>query len=318
MNFLIYGAGALGQALGCLLATDGNSVDLVLRERFISHISVGGLRVSGMYGEYNVAPSGLGLLPSIEKADKKYDYILITTKTYDTAQAIRDLSSIVSSKTYIVSMQNGCGNLEQIVAEFGEKRSIGARVITGFEIKQPGEVIITVSADDVHVGASVSGVIPEYVTRLANTISSAGLPCKAVADIHASLFAKLLYNCTLNPLGAILGVHYGILSESEDTQDIMNSTIEETFAVIHELGAQTPWKSAEEYRQVFYEKLIPLTYKHRPSMLQDLENGKPTEVEALVGYVSTQGRKVGVKTPTCDLLTGLVRFKESQNLGVLS
>ena len=76
------------------------------------------------------------------------------------------------------------------------------------------------------------------------------------------------------------------------------------------IGATLPWDSPEQYQSVFYETLLPATYDHRPSMLQDLEQGKPTEIDAFAGYVSKNGKKHGIATPTCDLLCSLIRFKE--------
>jgi 2-dehydropantoate 2-reductase len=209
-------------------------------------------------------------------------------------------------------MQNGCGNLEKLEERLGRERSLAARVITGFAIEQPGTVQITVSADMVHVGGCVRGVIPAAAKRLAEALTNAGLPSIAVTDVYQSLYAKLLYNCALNPLGAVLGVHYGALSESEETRMLMDKVIDETFAVIATMGGSTPWPDATAYRKAFYGQLVPATYNHRPSMLQDLEHHKPTEVDAMVGYVAAQGRKYGVPTPCCDLLAALVRFKEQQ------
>jgi 2-dehydropantoate 2-reductase len=90
--------------------------------------------------------------------------------------------------------------------------------------------------------------------------------------------------------------------------------LEETFAVIRALGGTTPWPDVEHYRRVFYQQLVPATFNHRPSMLQDLDHKKPTEVEAMVGYVAAQGRKHAVATPCCDVLAALVKFKEQQVL----
>lgn len=313
MKILVYGAGALGQALGCMLAADGHQVDLILRQRFIGVLREKGLRVSGIFGAYG--PVGeIGLLPDVSHVEKNYDYALVTTKTYDTAQAVQDLGGIEERIATIVSMQNGCGNIEQLEQRFGSERVLGARVITGFEISEPGAVEITVSADAIHVGGSRPGEIPRSAEVLAEVISSAGHECIAVSDIHQSLFAKLLYNCSLNPLGAILGVHYGALVEREETRTIIDAVISETFSVIAAIGGKTPWRSADEYRDLFYSTLIPATYNHRPSMLQDLENNKPTEVDGLVGYVSAMGAKHKVPTPTCDLLASLVRFKQARPL----
>jgi len=313
MKILIYGAGALGQAIGCMLAADGHQVDLVLRPRFITALKTAGLEVTGIFGEYRVAADRLGLLQEIQGRDGSgYESILLTTKSYDTDDAITDIAALSSCSCPVVSMQNGCGNLEKLAQRFGPARSLAARVITGFEIARPGAVRITVSADAVHVGGCVHGEIPAAARQLAAALAHAGIPCVAVEDIYQSLFAKLLYNCALNPLGAILGVHYGALAESGETRSVMDRVIEETFAVIKAMGGTTPWSEVAQYKRLFYEQLVPATYHHRPSMLQDLENKKPTEVEAMVGYVVAQGQKYKVTTPCCEVLAALVRFKEQQ------
>ena len=311
MKILIFGAGALGQALGCLLAVDGHTVDLIIRKRFIKVIRENGLRVTGIFGNFTADPDRLQLFETLREPDEAdYDCALITTKSYDTAEAVSAIGGLNNFSGPVVSMQNGCGNIEQVEQNFGSSRAFGGRVITGFEIRQPGTVDITVTADDVHVGSCIRGTIPPFAQRLADAVNRAGLPCKAVNDIYQDLFAKLLYNCALNPLGAILGVHYGALGDNPETRKIMEQVIDETFAVIHGLGGTTPWPDGKSYRKVFYEKLLPMTYNHRPSMLQDLEQGKPTEIEALAGYVAAQGDKLSIPTPACSLLAGLVRFRE--------
>lgn len=312
MNVLLFGAGALGQALGCMLAADGHSVDFILRSRFIKEVSTKGLKVTGILGDFSAPPENCGLLENIGQATGKYDYVLLTTKAYDTAAAIREIATLGDRAQCVVSMQNGCGNMELVEECFGREKTLGARVITGFTITRPGLITITVSADAIHIGGCDRKTLPDSARLLADAINRAGHPAVAVADIHQSLFAKLLYNCALNPLGAILGVHYGALAEKKETRELMDRVIEETFAVIRGLGGSTAWADADSYRQAFYSTLIPATFNHRASMLQDLENGKPTEVDALVGYVSSQGRRLQLDTPTCDMLTALVRFKEAQ------
>ncbi len=138
MKFLIYGAGAQGQALGCMLAADGHSVDLVLRQRFLSQIRSQGLRVTGIFGDFQADGDVFGLMTGVSGNDAgSYDYILITTKSYDTATALADIATLKNCRCPVVSMQNGCGNVEQFVRQFGAERSLGARIITGFEIETP-------------------------------------------------------------------------------------------------------------------------------------------------------------------------------------
>lgn len=311
LKILIYGAGAVGQAIGCMLAADGQQVDLLLRERFRKAIRQGGLAVTGIFGDYQVGAEVIGLYTSIDEIlGAIYDVVIITAKSYDTVTAVNELHKMVDQSFTIVTMQNGCGNLEMLGDHFGAERTLGARIITGFEIQRSGLVKITVSADAVRVGGYLDGTIPATADKLAQAINNAGLPCGATPHVRRDLLAKLLYNSALNPLGAILGVHYGELGDDPDTRNIMNKVLDEAFAVINAMGMQTHWDTADEYRTFFYGKQLPLTYEHRPSMLQDIENCKPTEVAAFTGYISAQGARHGVLTPTCDLLSGLVRFKE--------
>lgn len=313
LNILIYGAGALGQALGCMLSQAGHQVDLLLRQRFIEAIGSRGLEVEGVLGEFKGKAENLGLITTLDRASTEYDYILITTKSYDTRLAVDTLLQSKIKSENVVSLQNGCGNIEELIKGFGANHTLGGRVITGFEIIAPGRINISVTADAIHLGSGVAGPPEASATVLAKAITAAGHPCLAVADIHVSLYAKLLYNCALNPLGAVLGVHYGALAEREDTRKIMNDLISETFAVISALGGTTPWPDAEKYQQAFYQKLIPATYNHRASMLQDLEAGKKTEVDALVGFVCEQARKHSIATPVSDTVAAMVRFKEAEN-----
>ena len=315
MRILIFGAGAVGQAVGCMLASDNHNVDLILRERFAEKIKTDGLTVTGIFGDYHVEASKLRAYTSAEDISReKYDYVLFTTKSYDTKTAVKNLIKLHDQSFFAVSMQNGCGNLEMVVEQFGVERSLGARVITGFELEGPGMVKITVTADDIHIGGYREGEIPESASTIAEAINNAGLPCVSTPFVKRDLLAKLLYNCALNPLGAILGIHYGALGDDPESRAIMNKVIYEVFSVIEAMRAKTHWDNPDEYISYFYEKQVPATYNHRSSMLQDIENSKRTEVGALTGYVSAQGRLHNVPTPVCDTLSELVRFKERNQL----
>lgn len=311
MRILIFGAGAVGQGIGGMLAANGCRVDFVLRERYRAAIAAGGLTVTGIYGDHHAESSMLGLADDIEEfAGNGYDYILLTVKSHDTDGAL-DMLARRDTGGSIVSVQNGCGNLEKVISRFGASRSLAARVITGFEIERPGVVRITVSADSVHIGGPSESVLDDRAVELARLIDGAGLPCAATPHIRRDLFAKLLYNCALNPLGAILGVHYGALCDNRDTRAIMDAVIEEVFAMLDAVGERTHWNTPEEYRAFFYRDQLPATYDHRPSMLQDIERGRRTEIDALTGYVSARGREAGIRTPVCDTLSSIIKFREA-------
>ena len=133
--------------------------------------------------------------------------------------------------------------------------------------------------------------------------AAAGIPAAYCDDIRAALWGKVLYNAALNPLGALLGVHYGALGEQAHTRAIMDAVIDEAFAVAGAEGVQLPWASAAEYRAVFYGRLLPSTFHHRSSMLQDLERGRATEIDAINGQVWQRGAAHGIVTPVNEVLT---------------
>lgn len=317
MRFLVFGAGAVGQAVGCILASDDqkHEIDMIVRERFLPVLKQRGLHVTGLFGEFSAAPGRISAFTDIRDVSAQlYDYVLVTTKSYDTANAIAALKNLGAASAMIVSMQNGCGNMEQFAEVFGGNRVLGARVITGFEINRPGLIRITVSADDIHIGGLREGQMNPAAEKLAESINHAGLPCTATTYVQRDLYAKLLYNCALNPLGAILGVHYGALADNSDSRGIMDAVIDEVFMVIEALGGKTHWDTPGEYRAFFYEQQVPATYNHRSSMLQDIEQGKPTEVDALTGWVGERGREKGIPTPVCDTVSKLVCFRETMTV----
>ncbi len=100
---------------------------------------------------------------------------------------------------------------------------------------------------------------------------------------------------------------YGQLSSSQNLISIMNRMIEETFAVIDTAGYKTFWKDAEEYKEVFYGKLVPDTFAHRSSTLQDIEKGNMTEIGTLNGCIIRLGEEFNVPTPTHQMIVQLIR-----------
>ena len=117
----------------------------------------------------------------------------------------------------------------------------------------------------------------------------------------------MLYNTTLNPLGAILNMSYGELADSAHLVGIMNRLIEETFAVMDAAGYRTFWKDAKAYQDVFYSKLVPDTFAHRSSTLQDIEKRRKTEIDTLNGCILRLGEKHGVPTPTHSMIVEMIR-----------
>ena len=182
-------------------------------------------------------------------------------------------------------------------------------MITGFRRFKANGVEITVHADAIHVG-SLFGCGEECVAELCEAISEGGIPCEVTGEIGKDLWAKMLYNCALNPLGAILGVPYGVLAESEYTRFIMNGITEEVFGVMEGAGYETHWADAEGFLSAFYERLVPTTAGHMSSTLQDIQAGKKTEIDALNGAVIRLAEEQGREAPYNRAVYNIIKFSE--------
>lgn len=314
-EILIVGAGAVGLGVGSCLIGPGRRVRFTARPDAVAALHEKGLVRTGIFGTVAAKPDAFDAVAKLDALPRRaVDWILVCVKSYDSEDAARALAEhpwLLHDGTRIVLFQNGWGNAEVFTGRFPRERVYSARVITGFRRSAPNRVEITVHAAPVHIG-SPFGFDAEPLTELAGAIDAGGLPCQIVSDITRDLWAKMLYNCALNPLGAILGVPYGALAKAEPTRAIIDAIVREVFAVIAAVGFATDWEGADEYLGDFYGKILPPTAGHESSMLQDLRAGKRTEIDALNGAVVNLAEKSGIATPVNAALANLIRFLEAR------
>jgi len=142
-------------------------------------------------------------------------------------------------------------------------------------------------------------------------MSQAGIPARFVDDIDAPIWGKVLYNAALNPLGALLEVPYGVLGEHAYTRALMEEILVEAYAVALACGICLPWGGPEAYIAHFWHDLLPPTADHRSSMLQDLENNRRTEIDALNGAIVRFGAERHVPVPVNTVIANLIRAAEA-------
>jgi 2-dehydropantoate 2-reductase len=317
MRTLVYGGGAVGLGLASCLLKSQAQVCIIAREKTVRSLRKDGLLRTGIFGDYHVEPSKFNSYVSLNKLSKQtFDYILVCTKSFDSLEAAKDLhehKSIFSEKTKIVLFQNGWGNAEKFTSFFDRQTVYTARVITGFRRQSLNEVEITVHADPIHIG-SLFGARLSAVQDLAEAINKGGIPCETTGRVDKDIWAKMLYNCALNPLGAILDVPYGNLAEHESSRSIMNSIVEEVFAVMTKANYETHWESVKDFLEIFYGKLVPDTAEHKSSTLQDIVAKKPTEIDALNGAVIKLAEKFDIPVPCNSVVYNIIKFIENHSL----
>ncbi len=303
MNFLIVGVGAIGASFLAFLSRAGHQcAGLVKKGQELDTI-----RVEGIWGEFT---QRVCTITSAEDLDFVPDVVVISVKSYDTESALKAVEPAVGDKTLLLIAQNGYGNYEKAVDFYGKGKVILSRIIYGSEVLERGRIRITVCADDVVIGDPSGNIDEEFMTKLAKTFSEAGIPTRYDPRVYQYLWAKIIYNCALNPLGALLEVNYGYIADNPSTSFLMDRIIDEIFEVLKARGIRTFWNSAEEYRKIFYEELIPPTRDHFPSMLHDVKKGK-TEIDSLNGAVCKLGWEAGVDTPYNRAITEIVKARES-------
>lgn len=312
MKILVYGIGALGSVYACLMKKDGHHVVGLDQEFVVQHIAKSGVSVNGIWGDHHAILDKV----SSDYRDlrgENYDLIIVTVKAYATEAAAQQVQELLFPSTCVMLAQNGYGNFEAASKFIPEDRLILARVIFGAETEKPGTSKVTVIADDVILGSPRGRIDEGFLERLAVAFSHSGIPTRFSPAIMKYVWGKIIYNSALNPLGAILEVPYGKLAEGEYSRNIMDQIIDEIFAVLSASRQETLWPDSQEYKKAFYSQMIPTTALHHASMLQDIQRGRKTEIDALNGAVVELGKRHGVSTPVNQLITALLKTKESNH-----
>lgn len=313
MKILVYGAGAVGLGIASCLLKAGKEVTVLARGAAES-LKREGLYRSGIFGEARFGPEGFETISSLLEAEGgQFDFILVCTKSYDSRLAAEDIArhGAIVDKGLVVLFQNGWGNAEVFAGRVAREKIYNARVITGFIKPSPNHVDITAHAEPVRIGSLYREDF-SAVEGLCRAIESGGIPCEAVPDIGRAMWAKMLYNCALNPLSAIFGVPYGELAARGGSRRIMEMIVSEIFPVMKAAGHDTYWAAPGDYLDELFNKLIPVTAGHLSSTLQDLRAGRRTEIDALNGAVVRLGIQHRLDVTANSVVCNLIGFLEQK------
>lgn len=314
MKVLLIGCGAVGIGVATALYDAQASLDLIARGKTKKAIEENGLKRIGVLNEVEITPDKISIYENINEInDKCYDFIVICTKTTQTPEIIEELAKnmkVMGDKCKIIVIQNGLEDEEMLLKHFSKEQVFSGRVFIGFTRPKPYISEVTVYSSELLLG-SIFGEDIEELKPIAAAINSGGIPCKTAPEIGKNIWAKLLYNCALNPLGAILKVNYGKLIENDYSIDIMQKIIEEIYAVMKASNNETFWPDAEAYFNHFMQKLVPSTAEHRASTLQDIERQMKTEIDSLTGAVVKLARSNKIDVPYNEMIYKLIKSIEA-------
>ncbi len=289
----VLGAGAIGSVFGAFLSREYD-VTLVGNKAHAEAVNRTGLMLCGRTEEkfHLKADTRIHDIPS-------QTLVILTTKAFDSARAIRGINEIVKNDTVILILQNGLGN-EEVVRKEASKELKIIRAITTMaaEVLEPGRVRFWDGETIVDWTGEGKKVLDMF--------SRCNLKTRATKTMNQEIWRKLVLNCIVNPLSAILGVKNNELV-ADSLRTIRRQIASECLRVAEAEGV-----SLETHVELEIDRRIS-RYTNFSSMYKDLQKRGKTEIDFLNGRVVQLGRKHCIRTPANEMLTSFIRFKEETN-----
>ncbi|ORE98787.1 2-dehydropantoate 2-reductase [Aurantimonas sp. 22II-16-19i] len=324
MKVTIFGAGAIGGLIGARLAErTAAEVGLVARGPHLKAMQENGLTVRSAEGETTVSVRATDDAAALGPQD----YVIIALKAHSVPGILPALKPLLGPDTAVVTAQNGLpwwyfyksgGEHEgrrieavdpggAIWDTIGPERAIGCVVHPAADIEAPGIVRHT-EGERLPLGEP-SGEKSERALALSKLLVEAGFRAPVRPQIRSEIWVKLWGNVSFNPISALTGATLAAICGNADARGVARAMMLEAEAIASALGIKFP---------IDVDKRIAGAAEvgeHKTSMLQDLELGRPMEVDALVTSVQEMGRLTGVATPTIDTVLGLIRLRAATPLG---
>jgi len=300
MKIYMIGAGAMGGVYGGLLTRAGYDVTLIdIRKDHVEKMRNDGLTVEGVRGTHVIKVASQigasGLPPA--------DLAIVFTDANSTAEAARTAKQILKPDGFALTLQNGIGNVEALVAELGKEK-----VIAGVSMNSAANPGLARSAYT-HGGMTSIGELDgkdtERIRAVAEMLNKAQIPTEIVADPMSQIWGKFAHNCAVNALAAVSGLRTGELFRVPEMNALQERVIDEILAVVKAKGwtlpEKDPRKKIREHSRVRYNK---------PSMLQHMEKGQRTEIDALNGALVREARALGIPVPYNETIVAFVKGLE--------
>lgn len=305
MNIVIVGAGAMGSAIGVLLAQARNQVTLLdVSKETVDVINRDGLKIQNKAGEIS-----LHRVPAVTSASQiqgPVDLVLVFVKCYHTASAITSVLPLIGPQTTVLSLQNGWGNGPRIASIIGADRVILGVCYHSATVLGPGHVLHA-GRGQTFIGELDAAVSPR-VEAVARTFNEAGIPVEASGQVLREIWAKLALNVATLPTSSTTRITADRLLSTPEMEELMRALLAEVVAVAQAQGIPLAF---EERWTVIHNLLQKLPPGSKGSMLQDVEKGRATEIDVMCGAIIEAGKRLGRPTPYNHAMFCLIRALEA-------
>ena len=318
MKVCIYGAGAIGGHIGGHLARSGVDVTLIARGPHLQAMQRNGIRIVSAEDDFTVPvratdnPAELG----------SQDYVFITLKSHQVDGELAAMQPLLGPETAVIPPTTGIPwwyfyglagpHTDRRLPELdpdgrqwsmiGPERAIGCAFWTAAEVLEPG-VVHQDGMRAVYPIGEPSGETSPRLAALVQAMTASGLHAPIQEDIRGHIWTKMINSLCWNQTAFLTEAINGRFADAPDAVEVVRHMMTEMEAIATALGAEIP---------VPMEKRITMTVRatdHTMSMLQDLQRGRPIEIDALANSVAAMSRIAGIPAPTVDALTALTKLK---------
>ncbi len=323
MRVAIYGAGSLGTILGAYITKGGEKIELINRNK--AHVEALQTKGAQVVGTVQFTQPVVAYTPA--EMSGKYDIVFLMTKQQHNAEVVEMLKGYLADDGVLVTFQNGLPEV-QIAEILGAERVLGCTVAWGATMQGPGVCELTSAPDALSFSL---GAISPNRNKHFETVKGL-LEKMGTVDVEDNFigtrWSKLLINASFSGMSAVLGCTFGEAAAPRASRRIVQALIKECIDVCATGGIRIePVQGKDIVKLLDYKSglkkaisffIIPIAIrKHaklKASMLQDIEKGKLTEVDAINGAVSAYGRKVGCPTPMNDKVVEIIHAIEQGKL----
>jgi len=294
MRIAIVGSGGLGGYYGGLLALAGHEVTFLARGAHLEALQAKGLQVKSVHGDFHVA----AVRATSDPAEAgPADLVLVCVKTPALDAAAKAARVMVAPDSVVVGLQNGIDAAERIGAEVGMDRVIGAVTWIAANIEAPG-VIRQVSAFRRIVLGELDGQDTPRLQRTIEALRRTGITIEPTGIIRKVMWTKFVFIAGFSGVGSVTRLEVGDYRSVNETRAMMTSIMREVEALARASGVDLD-RDVVDQALAIIDGAAP---SMKTSMQRDVEAGRPSELESMIGVITRKGRELGVATPTADLV----------------
>jgi 2-dehydropantoate 2-reductase len=299
MRIAIMGSGGVGGYYGGLLAAVGQEVTFIARGAHLEAIRDKGLQIKSVHGDLAVSPAKATDRPG---EIGPVDLVIVATKTYHTDEAARAIKPLIGSGTVVISLQNGIDAAERIGSVLGMERMVGGATWLSAALEAPGRIGQYSQFRRIVLG-ELDGRSTPRAQAIASVLATTPAVIELVPNIRQVLWTKFVFIAAISALGGLTRVAIGEYRQVPEAREVLAEAMAEVVAVAKangvDLDADIIGKTL-----TFIDASAP---DIRPSMQRDLEAGRTSELESLIGVVVRLGKEHGVPTPVMRLAYALLK-----------